>query len=91
MPTNICPFAPSYVKSLQEHILVGIFFICVLGDCRMDSSLVRRYLYAKSLFPIATILGTEFVNGELVIVQSYKYASVVTYIGRDLCYYSYIV
>ena len=46
MPTNICPFAPSYVKSLQEHILVGIFFICVLADCRMDSSLVRRYLCA---------------------------------------------
>ena len=91
MPTNICPFAPSYAKSLQEHILAGIFFTCILDDCRMDSSLVRRYLCTKSLIPIATILGTEFVNEELVIVHCYKYISVVTYIGRDLCYYSYIV
>ena len=91
MPTTICPFAPSYLKSLQEHIVVGVFFICILDDYRMDSSLVSRYLYAKSLLPITTILGTEFVNGELVIVQCYKYVSVVTYIGRDLCYYSYIV
>ena len=65
MPTNICPFAPSYVKSLQEHILVGIFFICVLDDCRMDSSLVRRYLYAKSLLPMMVILSIVRVNGDL--------------------------
>ena len=61
---------------------MGIFFIWILDDCLMDSSLVRRYLYAKFLLTIATILGTEFVNGKLVIVQCYKYVSVVTYIRR---------
>lgn len=60
----------------------GHFLYLYFDDCRMDSSLVRRYLYAKFLLPIATILGTEFVNGKLVIVQCYKYVSVVTYIRR---------
>lgn len=60
MPTNICPFAPSYVKSLQEHILVGIFFICVLDDCRMDSSLVSRYLYA--IYPVISDIKLRSIH-----------------------------
>ncbi len=44
---------------------MGIFFICALDACRMDSSLVSRYLCAESLLLMTEILVTVLMKGGL--------------------------